>query len=66
MRYMRWIKIVLVPLAVLAVVLGVIFKLFNVVLLGIPPSGYLKMADTIFLFVIVIVVFRIDRKSEII
>jgi len=63
---MTWIRRVLIPLAVLLFLLGVIFRLFSFAPLGIAPESYLGVANTIFLFVIVILLVRIERKSEII
>ncbi len=64
---MVWIRRVLIPLAVVLVVLGVIFRLFNVNLfgLGISPGSYIALANAIFLFVIAWMLIRIEGKSDI-
>ncbi len=62
---MTWIRRVLVPLAVLLVLLGVIFRLFGIELFGISAESYIGMANTIFLFVIVILLIRIEGKTEV-
>ena len=61
---MKWLKIVLIPLAIIAVVLGVFFKLSGLMLFGIAPGAYLKLANTLFLIVIVVLLMRIAKQSE--
>lgn len=63
---MKWMKWVVVPLAIIAVVIGIVFRLFGWAPFGIAPKSYLDMANTLFLVIIVWLLFRIDRKSEII
>ena len=66
LRTMKWLKIVLIPLAVIAFVIGVVFKLFGWMPLGIAPSAYMSFANTLFLVIIVILLLRLVRQSEVI
>lgn len=61
---MKWLKIVVIPLAILAVVLGVVFRLFSWAPLGITAGAYLKLANSLFLIIIVVLLLRIEKKSE--
>lgn len=63
---MKWLKIVLIPLAIIAVVLGVVFKIFGWMPLGIAPGAYLKIANSLFLIIIVFLLLRLVKQSEVI
>ncbi|RJQ56468.1 MAG: hypothetical protein C4521_00265 [Actinobacteria bacterium] len=63
---MKWLKIVLIPLAIILVAAAMIFKIFAWTPLGVAPSAWLKMANTLFLIIIVILLMRLVRQSEVI
>lgn len=66
MRTEKLLKAVLVPLAVICVVIAVVLRLFGWAPWGFASGGFLKLANAILLIVIVILLLRIDKKSEIV